>query len=139
MKTLSLPNNYKESMTVKYRSKAREDETKNVNNQNKHFDKLRETHLEEQDSSEIDNLLKYAEKTTTNKNRQIHCNYQKMTITSSSDYATAIPEDQKCTTHPRGNRYLKIRAVFTPTPKQNIAELENDIFQFTRKLHLTYH
>ena len=32
MKTLSLPNNYKESMTVKYRSKAREDETKNVNN-----------------------------------------------------------------------------------------------------------
>ena len=28
---------------------------------------------------------------------------------------------------------------YTPTPKQNIAELENDVFQFTRKLQLTYH
>ena len=29
---------------------------------------------------------------------------------------------------------LKLKLSFTPTPKQNIAELENDIFQFCRKL-----
>ena len=29
---------------------------------------------------------------------------------------------------------LKLGLSFTPTPKQNIVELENDIFQFTRKL-----
>ena len=34
---------------------------------------------------------------------------------------------------------LKLRMSFTPTPKQKIAELKNDIFQFTRKLQLTYH
>ena len=42
----------------------------------KHFKKLKETHSEEQDSNEIDNLLKYAERPTTNENRQIYCNYQ---------------------------------------------------------------
>ena len=34
---------------------------------------------------------------------------------------------------------LKVRKSFTPTSKQKIAELKNDIFQFTRKLQLTYH
>ena len=34
---------------------------------------------------------------------------------------------------------LKLGLSFTPSPKQNIAELENDVFQFTRKLRLTYH
>ena len=48
-------------MITKYRSKVKEDETRNVNNWNKHFDKLKETHSEEQDWNEIDNLLKYAE------------------------------------------------------------------------------
>ena len=85
-------------MIAKYRYKVKEDETTNVNNWNEHFDKLKETHSEEQDSNEfdnehfgklkethseeqdsneIDNLLNYAEKTTTNENCQIHCNYQK--------------------------------------------------------------
>ena len=44
--TPSLPNNDKESMITKYRSKIKEDETKNVN-WNKHFDKLKEMHSEE--------------------------------------------------------------------------------------------
>ena len=48
-------------MITKYRSKVKEDETRNVNNWNKHFDKLKETHSEEQDWNEIDNLLKYPE------------------------------------------------------------------------------
>ena len=33
-------------MIAKYRSKVKEDETRNVNNSNKHFDKLKEMHLE---------------------------------------------------------------------------------------------
>ena len=37
-------------------------------------DKLKETHSKEQDSNEIDSLLKYAEKTPTNENHQIHRN-----------------------------------------------------------------
>ena len=64
-------------MITKYRCKVKEDETRNVNKWNEHFDKLKEIHSEEQDSNEIDNLLKYAEKTATNENRQIHGNYQK--------------------------------------------------------------
>ena len=70
------PNNNKESITTKY-SKIKEEETRNVNNWNKHFNKLKETHSEEQDSNETDNLLKYAEKQPTNENCQIHHNYQK--------------------------------------------------------------
>ena len=34
---------------------------------------------------------------------------------------------------------LKQGLSFTPIPKQNITELKNDVFQFTRKLQLTYH
>ena len=34
---------------------------------------------------------------------------------------------------------LKLGLSFTPTPKQNISELETDIYHFIRKLHLTYH
>ena len=63
-------------MIAKYRSKAKEDKTRNVNNWTKHLDKLKETHSEEQDSNQIDNLSKYAEKPTTDENRQFHCNYQ---------------------------------------------------------------
>ena len=63
-------------MIAKYRSKAKEDKTRNVNNWKKHLDKLKETHSEEQDSNQIDNLSQYAEKLTTDENRQFHCNYQ---------------------------------------------------------------
>ena len=91
-------------MITKYRCKVKEDETRNVNKWNEHFDKLKEIHSEEQDSNEIDNLLKYAEKTATNENRQIHGNYQKTTVATTTDHSTAIHEDFKfikCTTHPR--------------------------------------
>ena len=39
------------AMIAKYRSKVKENETRNVNNWNKHFDKLKETHLEERNSN----------------------------------------------------------------------------------------
>ena len=35
---------------------------------------------------------------------------------------------------PKNIHILKLALSFTPTPKQNIAELENNIFQLTRKL-----
>ena len=79
-------------------------------------------HSEEQDSNEIDNLLKCAEKPPpTNENRQIHRNYRKTTIATTTDHSTAICEDFKfikCTTHPRGNRYLKTRTIFYPNIKK---------------------
>ena len=39
--TLSLCNNDKEPMIAKHRSKVKEDETRNVDNWNKHFDELK--------------------------------------------------------------------------------------------------
>ena len=63
-------------MIAKYRSKVKENETRNVNNWNKHFDKLKETHSEEKGSNEIDNLLKNTER-PPNKNCPIHRNYLK--------------------------------------------------------------
>ena len=55
MKTLISSNNNKESMIAKYRSKTKEDETRNVNNWTNHFDKLKGTYSEEQNSNETDN------------------------------------------------------------------------------------
>ena len=37
------------------------------------------------------------------------------------------------------NDLLKLGLFFTPTPKHNISELETDIYNFIRKLRLTYH
>ena len=34
---------------------------------------------------------------------------------------------------------LKLGLSFTPTPKPNITELENDLFQFTRKIRILHH
>ena len=103
IKTLGLPTDDKVSMIAKYRSKVKEDEIRNVNNLNKSFNKLKETYSEEQDSNETDNLLKYVEKPKTNKNHQIHHNYQKTTVTTTTDHAPTIHEDFKfikCTNHP---------------------------------------
>ena len=56
------------------------------------------------------NMLK---KPTTNENRQIHRNYQKTTIATTTDHAITI----KCINHPRWNRYFKTRTVFRPNTK----------------------
>ena len=101
VETLSLPNNDNESMIAKYRSKIKEDETRNVNNWNKHFDKLKETHSEEQNSNETDNLLKSPQLIETVKFTVIT---KKTTIATTTDHATIIHEEFrfiKCTTHPR--------------------------------------
>ena len=44
-------------MIAKYRFKVEKSVARNVNNWNEHFDKIKETHSEEQDSNENDNLL----------------------------------------------------------------------------------
>ena len=46
VKTLILPNNDEESMIANYRCKVKEDETRNVNNWNEHFNKLKEKHIQ---------------------------------------------------------------------------------------------
>ena len=46
VKTLILPNNDEESMIASYRCKVKEDETRNVNNWNEHFNKLKEKHIQ---------------------------------------------------------------------------------------------
>ena len=42
-------------MIAKYRSKVKEDKSRNVNNGNKHFDESKQMHWEEQDSNENGN------------------------------------------------------------------------------------
>ena len=46
MKTLNLSDNDEESIIAKYRCKVKEDETRNVNNWNEHFSKLKEKHIQ---------------------------------------------------------------------------------------------
>ena len=121
-KLFILPNNDKESMIAKYRSKVKEDETRNINNWNKDFDKLKKSHLEELDSNEIDNFLKYAEKPTITQP-------QSTKILNLSNVPLTKDEID----------ILKLGQSFTQISKQNRTELENDIFQLTRKLRLTYH
>ena len=40
---------------------------------------------------------------------------------------------------PLSSNEINVLLSFTPTPKSNIPELEVDIFDFIRKLRLTYH
>ena len=87
--------------------------------------------------------MKYAEKTTTNENRQIHHNYEKKQLSqlppTTQPQSTKILNLSNVTLTQYKIDILKLGLYFTPKPKQNIPELENDIFQFTRKLQLTYH
>ena len=82
-------------MIAKYRCKVKEGKTRNVNNWNEHFDKLKETHSEEQDSNEIDNEH-------FGKLKETHSEEQDSNEIDNN--TTAIHKDFKfikCTTHPR--------------------------------------
>ena len=143
IETLNLPNYNEESMVAKYRCKVKEDETRNVSNWNKHFDKLKDTHSEEQDSNEIDNLLKYAEKATTNENCQIQRNYQKKRLSQlppvTQLQSTRILNLSNLPLTENEIDILNLGLSFTQTPKKNITKPENDVFHFTRKLRSTDH
>ena len=59
--SLNFNNEQQQLLQVKYKDKL-EDEKRNTDNWNNHFDKLKATCQKEQESNDIDNLLKYADK-----------------------------------------------------------------------------
>ena len=130
--TFNLPKFHEESKIERYKCKVKENETRNVNNWNEDFDKLKETHSEKQDSNEIDNLLKYAEKITINENRQIYRNYQKNRLSQlppiTPPQSTKILNLSNVPFTQDEIDILKLGLHFTPTRKKDISELENDIF-----------
>ena len=79
-------------------------------------------HSEEQDSNEIDNFLKFAEKPQLMKTVKFTVITKKTTIGATADHATAIHEKFnfiKCTTLLGRSRYLKTRNIFYPNIKTN--------------------
>ena len=129
-------------MLSKCRSKVKEDETRTANNWNKHFDKLKETHSEEQGSNKINNLLRYVGKPTTNDQifqlKPITKNRLSQLAPITQPQSTKILNLSNVPFSHDEKDILKPGLSFTPTPTQNIGKLEN-IFQFPRKLRLTYH
>ena len=109
------------------------------NNWNKHFDKSKETHSEEQDSNETDNL-KMLKELTAEENGKIYPYYQKSECHN-------YHRSRNCKILNLSNvpltqdeiDILNLGLSFPPKPKQNIDKLKNEIFPFTRKLRLAYH
>ena len=60
--SLNFNNEQQHLLQVKYKEKVKEDEKRNTDNWNDHFDKLKATYEKEQESNDIDNLLKYPDK-----------------------------------------------------------------------------
>ena len=65
---LNFNNEQQDLLQVKYKNELEEDKKRNTNNWNDHFDKLKATYEKEQESNNIDNLLKYADKQSQNEN-----------------------------------------------------------------------
>ena len=66
--SLNFNNEQQHLLQVKDKDKLKEDEKRNTANWNDHFDKLKATYEKEQESNDIDNLLKYADKQSQNEN-----------------------------------------------------------------------
>ena len=66
--SLNFNNEQQQLLQVKYKEKLKEDEKRNTDNWNNHFDKLKATYEKEQESNVIDNLLKYADKQSQDEN-----------------------------------------------------------------------
>ena len=96
-------------LQVKYKERLQEDEKSNTDNWNDHFYKLKAIYEEEEESNDIDNLLKYADKQS-----QVPLHNDEISV-------------------------LKLGLSFTLTPPQNIPDLEYDLYQFSRTRRLTYH
>ena len=138
MKTLNLSNNDEESIIAKYRCKVKEDETRNVNNWNEHFDKLKEKHIQKNriqmklityqnmlEKLQLMETFKFSVITELSPMTQL----QSMKTLNLSNVPLTQDEID----------ILKLELSYTPRQKQNIADFENDIFQFTKKLRLTYY
>ena len=66
--SLNFSNEQQQLLQVKYKDKLKEEEKRNTDNWNNHFDKLKATYQKEQELNDIDNLLKYADKTSEDEN-----------------------------------------------------------------------
>ena len=66
--SLNFNNEQQQLLQVKYKDKLKEDEKRNTDNWNNHFDKLKATYQKEQESNDTDNLLKYADKQSEDEN-----------------------------------------------------------------------
>ena len=66
--SLNFNNDQQQLLQVKYKDKLKEDKKRNTDNWNNHFDKLKATYQKEQESNDIDNLLKYADKQSGDEN-----------------------------------------------------------------------
>ena len=73
--SLNFNNEQQQLLQVKYKDKLKEDEKRNTDNWNNHFDKLKATYQKEQESNDIDNLLKYADKQSEDENVAANNNY----------------------------------------------------------------
>ena len=68
MNSLNFNNKQQQLLQVNYKDKLKEDEKRNKDNWNDHFDKLKTTYEKEQESNDIDDLLKYADKQSQDEN-----------------------------------------------------------------------
>ena len=66
--SLNFNNKQQQLLQVKYKGTLKEDKKRNKDNQNDHLNKFQATHEREQESNDIDNLLKYADKQSQNGN-----------------------------------------------------------------------
>ena len=90
---LNFNNKQQHLLQVKYKNKLEEDKKRNTDNWNDHFDKLKATYKKEQESNNIDNLLKYVDKQSQNENAAANNNCtQKITRANFTDHATDFHE-----------------------------------------------
>ena len=119
-----------------YVNEIQKGEERNVRKWRKHLDKLVNTFNQEQNDTNINNLLKFAGSDT----KAQHHSKKSFSITKT--YRENITEGNKFVKYPLSSNeinVLKLGLSFTSTPKSNISELEVDIYDFIRKHRLTYH
>ena len=66
--SINFNNKQQQLLQVKYKEKLKEDEKRNTDNWNDHFDKLKATYEKRQESNDIDDLLKYADNKSQDEN-----------------------------------------------------------------------
>ena len=66
--SLNFNNEQQQLLQVKYKEKLKEVKKRNTDNWNDHFDQLKATYEKEQESNDIDTLLKYADKQSQDEN-----------------------------------------------------------------------
>ena len=130
-------------LQVKYKEKLEEDQKRTTDNWDDYFDKLKTTYEKEEESNYIDNLLKYSDKQSQDGNVAANIKYtQKKLPGPTSQTSLPISSEVLDLSKVRLTNYevigLKLELSFTQTPAQNTPDLEYDLYQFSRKLKITY-